>query len=138
MIEFDAGDSGDSKTWVVNAMVDVTISPGLAFSLGGGLGFAPVDFDNIDADRADEDVNVVDDSVAGFAYQGHVAIRCDLNPSSLLSLGYTYFTTAELDAEDVVERSTCPFRPEARRSVRSRVRCFPPSWRRRSEDSPHH
>lgn len=89
VIELENADTS-SFAGMVNAHLDYYIIPNLAVTAGAGIGYANVDLD----------LAVVDDDASGFAYQGRLGARYNISQNNVISLGYTYFATSELEAED--------------------------------------
>ncbi len=98
-----SGNLGDFRTrgdvttlsFLANAYYDVTLEPPVTLYIGGGIGFATVEIDDIEVQGYPLIDESEDDTV--FAYQVGVGIGYDVNEKVTLELAYRFSATADLD-----------------------------------------
>ncbi len=97
---FGGGGSGDSTTgafsYMVNGYFDLPTDGPLSLYIGGGIGFATVFIDWETTGLFFSEVPVADDSDTGLAYQFSGGIGYEISPRFIVSFGYRYFATEEM------------------------------------------
>lgn len=90
------GSTGDAKTTalMLNGYLDFNTSSNFTPYLGGGLGFAKVDFSGFGVDAIPD---VLDDDDTVFAYQLIAGAGFALSPTTELFAEYRYFKTEDAD-----------------------------------------
>ncbi len=79
-----------------NAIYDIRFDSPWVPYLGGGLGYAIVDFDNFSSGG----VTLLDDSAAAFAWQFKGGVAYEFSPSWVINVGYRYYQTDNLEFTD--------------------------------------
>jgi len=94
----DASGDGDVTTlsFLVNGFVDFPSNGPLTPYVGGGIGFATIDMNDLEI----ENVRIGDDSDTVFAYQLAAGIAYAVNPYMSVDLGYRFFATADPQFDD--------------------------------------
>ena len=87
----------DVQAFMLNAMGDFGDDDGVSFFIGGGVGWAKVDFDGFGA--FDNQPAFLDDDDSGFAWQVFAGARQAISDTVDVHFKYRYFRTNGLDIE---------------------------------------
>ena len=87
----------DVSAFMLNAMGDFGDDDGISFFLGGGVGYAKVDFDGFGA--FENQPAFIDDDDSGFAWQLFAGVRQAISDSVDVHVKYRYFRANSIDID---------------------------------------